>query len=274
MGIRGFFSSIVSGGGGGTPTGAQFVGLQNVGTKLNTILSTLFNTTPAVAASPVITAMMPENAAVLTTQLVSGTGQVSVNEAEQLSTVLDATGSTKEVPAGKIVQIKYDLTGTYGAASATNVTVSGSAWASSANAAGLHNGTNATHNGAASAQDAYLNFAWPSFPNKSDADLVISAVSLNFYFQQAGTILNNGGLTLYWGTTTNQAANTIANFTGNQNSSVTPYSVDLFAAGITTWTQLATLGARIRGTLAALSGATQSVDAVELVVTASATQLP
>lgn len=197
----------------------------------------------------------------------TGTASAQVGPAPAAQTVMALAPAP--ISEGEKQTVYVNLTGTYGATSATNTTVSGSAWASSGNATGAHNGTMSTHNGNVTAQHAYLTFAFPTYPDKTG--LTITAAKLRFWSSQGGTALNNGGLRYTYGTAANPDLNTVSDATGNVDHTVTPFEVDLFAAGYTTWAQLEAIQARIRGTLAAGTAlVTQSADAVEIVVTATA----
>lgn len=202
----------------------------------------------------------------------SGTVKPAQTPGLSLLSLFSATDTAKATPGFELVQTKVDLAGTYGATTATNTTVSGNAWTSTANAQGVHNGTMSTHNGTIGAQHAYLTFAFPTFPNKSA--LTITSAKLRFYARQAGTVGGNGGLRFTWGTAANPDLNTVADNTGNVDYTSTPFEVDLLAAGITTFALLETVVARIRGTIpAAAATVTQDCDAVELVVAATRTDL-
>lgn len=201
------------------------------------------------------------------TPLVSGSASAPVAPAPQVQTVLAL--QPVAVTEALTETVYVNLAGTYGASTATNSTVSGNAWTTTANATGTHNGTISGHNGAIAAQDASLSFTFPTFPNKSG--LTVTAAKLRFYASQGGTALNNATLEFARGTAANPAATFIVGFTTNVDFTTTPYEVDLFAAGFTTFASLENFGCRIRGAInAAGATVTQAVDAVELVVTATA----
>jgi hypothetical protein len=224
---------------------------------------------PAVGITPTpVAAVVPVTPAEGLTSSVEGSVSAPIAPAPALSSVL----ALQPAPISEGVQqtVFITLNGTYGAESATNTTEAGSAWSNTGNAVGAHNGTLASHPGnALSAQTARLAFQFPSFPNKTG--LTITAVKLRFYARQAGTVLGNGGLQFYRGTAAVPNQTLIVTETGNVDYLTTPYEVDLFALGITTWAQLDDLAATIRGNLAAGAAlVTQDADAVELLVTATA----
>lgn len=220
----------------------------------------------AISQAPTGAVSIVRPAPALTPQ-VSGSALADVAPAPQLQTVM--TLQAVPVAPGPQLSTYLNLAGTYGAESATNVVEAGTAWSNPGNAVGTHNGTMASHPGAVSAQTSRLHFQFPNFPNKTG--LTITAAKLRFYARQGGTALNNGGLQYYRGTAAVPNQTLLASFDANVDHTTTPYEVDLFALGYTTFASLDDLGAAIRGTLAGGAvSVTQDADAVELVVTANA----
>ena len=249
-------------------TGANFVGLQNVGVKLSTLLTSLAPANVGVKMNSVLTALVPESVGIATSQLVSGTSLASLSEAEQLTSLYNNTSLGADVPAAKIVQIQYDLTHTAGGTSQT----SAGSWTNGANALGKHDGTNATNaNTLTVAASGALVLSYASQANRTP--LTISSVNLMFYGSYSPGLTSPCTYTIDYsldgGTnwTTYISRTTAATFSGT--------ALDITAAVAGDWTKLTNL--KVRHTLTGVASATPStasVDAVELVVVASSTQVP
>lgn len=210
-----------------------------------------------------------EAAGIVLTHLVSGTVRPLQVAGIALTSRLDAGGAgTRNVPGMKIRRIQFDLTHRRGANAQAGT---GDAWTNPGNAIdgtdGKHNGTVATRAGQVlSATDGTLTLDYPNFANKST--MTITSVKLHFYVQQAGTVLNNGGLILRDGATV------LETITGDVNSLTTPRTFDVTAAH-TTWASLDSLQSVVRANLGIGTNlVTCSVDAVELEVVATETQTP
>lgn len=257
----------------GVGSAVNWLAQTRAGVALSVVLSAIVGTVGvgvALALSAVTATVGYVTSGVSLALSLTGSTLASLGSGVSLSAApTTASPVASQTPAFEVVRFTVGLTGTYGAtAAATNV--SGTVWANPANASGTRNGTVSTHNGALSAQHAYLTFTYPTFPNKSS--LTVTSAVLRFYVNQGGTVANNGLLRLTWGTTANPDTTNVLELTGNGDYLTTPFEVNLFAAGLTTFAQLETVAARVRGILAAgAATVTQSVDAVELVVTATRT---
>jgi len=202
---------------------------------------------------------------------VSGTVRPTVQGGPQLGARLDAKPAVTLQRGLELVHTKIDLTGTYGAASAVNTTVSGAAWTNPTNAQGAKNGTLSSHAGSAtSAQDAHLTFTPPAVTGK-DA-LTLTKVEAWFWISQTGTTLANGNLRLWTGTAANPEAVLHLTTTGNIDNLTTPLVYDI-TSRFSTWASLSDFRARVRHTSTLGQTHTGNVDAVELVVTATRTDL-
>lgn len=179
-----------------------------------------------------------------------------------------AAPTIAQAPAFDLVRATYDLTHLSGSNAATNT--GAHAWTNPANAQGVNNGTMATAAGDLTASRNYvLTLNYADFRSKDD--LVITAARLRFYARQDGTSLNNGNLIYKWSTASTGTV-TALTIAANADHTVTPYVVDLFAAGVTTWADLDTLAASVSLVLpSATNLVNASVDAVTLEVIASRT---
>lgn len=218
-----------------------------------------------VAVSQVGTLLTPTTPGISITSTVSGTIKPPVTPGVALTQIASMT--TPQTPAAKIVHIKYDLVATNGSNAATST--GAQAWPSIANAQGRRDGVYAQAQGSlTAAQDFTARLAYAAQANKTA--LTITAVKLNYYYVlNSLTSTMNRTLRATWtGGTYNSGA-----FTATQDDrSVTPFTVDLFALGVTDWTKINSLVAFVDSH--ANSGAvsdTCQLDAVELVITATQT---
>lgn len=249
-------------------TGAQFAGLVTGGVKVSNLLQTLTAVNGGFKVNTLaVLITMPLQPGTAVSTFSSGTVTAGTNPAPKVSSLLDNTGTVVDKPAAEVVQITYNLTGTYGATG-----TGGSGFTNPANATGPKNGTTATHAGSATAtSSATLQLTYPSFPNKTD--LVITNVTAKLYYSQAGTTLANG--VLAYTVRKGGVAGTVlqsGNETGNVDFTTTPKTFDL-TASFTTWADLATFAAVFTHNTPALNTCSCAIDAVELVVTASHTQI-
>jgi hypothetical protein len=206
-------------------------------------------------------------AGISTALTVSGSVLQSVRPGFTTSSVLTMTTPPAQTPAFDVVRLTVDLTGTYGAATQSG----GSGFTNPTNALGAHNGVSATHAGAATSSPASLQLAYPSFPNKDS--LTITSVIAKVYYNQTGTTLNNGVLacSLLKGGAAGTIVASVSD-TGNVDFMTTPRSFDV-TSSFTTWADLATFAAVFTHNTPAANFGACAIDAVELVVTATRTDL-
>ncbi len=204
-------------------------------------------------------------AAVTVTPFAEGTVKPALAPSVAVATV--ATAQVAAATAGlELVQTRYDLTATRGASTATNA--GGNAYSNPTNAQGLANGTLASGAGNALGARSYrLDLAFPTITGKEE--LTITAAELRFYISQTGTALNNGGMTIGWGSTSRTYAQTNA-FPADVNHLTTPIVVPITGVPLT-WAELATVVARVNHVTAVLNTSTVNIDAVHLVVNATRT---
>lgn len=177
------------------------------------------------------------------------------------------TPAARLAAGGAVTRIKWDVESRRGA----NAQV-GSAgdWQNPANAQGFPNGGYATMTGDLLAtRSGTIHLTFPDFLDKRDLD--VQAVELRLHYAIANTLLGNGNLTWEW--RVNGGAWTSL---GTQNTNVdqlaSPRVVPL--PTVTSWADVATVEARVTGStpiLASLPPLQYTVDAAELVVTASLT---
>lgn len=179
-------------------------------------------------------------------------------------------GTSKQGTGGKIVQTTYSLAGTYGCTSAAISHPSGSTdWLTPNNAIGIHDSVNATISGQLlSAVDALLTLSYATLPNK--ASLTITNVQVVYYFTFTPSILGGASLALRHsinGGTTYTLDTTILT-----TSSL--YTKDITAEIAGNWDNLQNFKTQLEF-IAALADSTTvaTCDAVELVITANATQI-
>lgn len=179
---------------------------------------------------------------------------------------------TQQVPAFDIVQITYNFTTRVGADAAANLGPDN--WTNPNNATGLNgsgNGNATSAGEALNARTRSLQLGYPNFPNKGP--LTISTVRLHFYVEQAGTALNNGDLRLRYNV--GGGLVTLETITGNVSNLNSPRTFDITAAVGGSWTNLDALIAQVEHrTDAAENLITAAVNAVEVEIISSATQIP
>lgn len=182
-------------------------------------------------------------------------------------TVLTTT-STQQAAGGRVVQITYNLTGTYPVGTAAST----GSWTNPTNAQGVHNGTNATNaNTVTVAASGVLTMTYAAQANKTG--LAITNVTLNGYWGNAAGVTapctylieySIDGAT--WTTLQTGSASVTA------ASPTTATNVTALIAG--SWANVSSF--RVRATYTGAASATPStlsVDAFELVVTANTTQV-
>lgn len=250
---------------------AQWKPTQAIAAAISTMLRWLGNESVAVSItqSPV-SITVPNAAAVALTGLASGSNTASERVAAQISTVADL-GKFSTAPAAKIVQIKYDLTGTYGATSAAASHPSGSTdWSNPSNATGNPNASNATvASSLTAAVDAILTLSYAALPNKTA--LTITQVQVKFTASLTKSALGTPSLALRY-SLNGTSYTTLQTITA---SNAGPFTFDITAAVGGNWTNLQTLKAQLEFTSATGdTGSSATCDAVEFIITASTTQVP
>lgn len=163
-----------------------------------------------------------------------------------------------------------NFTGTRTIGSATNIGPDN--WTNVTNAQGSPNGSNATRSGQAlAATDAQIRGVIDDINTTKDV-LTIDQVRLLFYVQQAGTTLNNGGLSLEWRIGSSGGWTNLATYTNNQNFLSTPDAHDI-TGSISSWGNIRDIEVRVRFQVAlGTTLVNAACDAVELVVDASFTE--
>lgn len=187
-----------------------------------------------------------------------------------LSHATRATVSPVPAPAGvDILQVTYDVDGSYGANAVVETAVAGRTdWASDANATGPFNGTLATIAGnALGARGGQLEFDYVDFPNKDS--LTITSCVVDFHVRQAGTVGDNGDLRLK--IDTGSGFVTVASFAGNVSNLVAPRTFDI-SGSISVFSDLNALRTAVSFESGVAELQTADVDAVVLRVTATATE--
>lgn len=175
---------------------------------------------------------------------------------------------TPLTPACSIVRVVYNLTKRSGADSVAETAVGGRTdWASDANAAGIHNGSNATFVGnALGARGGQLELSYPNSLGKSD--LTITSATLYFYGSVSGTVLNNADVQLKYDIGAGFV--TLETITGNADFSVTPKVHDISAA-LNTWAEFDALRAAVSASAALGETWSATLDAVEIEILANRT---
>lgn len=253
------------------PTAANFVVQPKPGFSLVNALSLRALETAGLTVKEFLAGVSSQIPGILITRSVSGESSAPVGLGLFNQEITLEGNGELDAPAAEIVQVTYDLVGGYGASSAVATAVTGTNWQNPNNATGTANGTLASHAGTISAQDAYLVFAWPAMAAGKET-LTITKVELLWYYSQTGTVLNNGNLRLYFGTSTNSAQNIVATITADSSTLGNPRITDI-TNQVNTWAGIADLRARVRHTQAAGETPTANVDAVVLRVTATATDI-
>lgn len=152
-------------------------------------------------------------------------------------------------------QRNYDM----GSNSVTQTGVTGTGWTSITNAQGLHNGTNASFAGSATAAQAgTLNLAYADIPDWTTFGFTLVSANLDFYTTQAGTTLGNGGLAHKY--SVGGGTITLATFTGNVTNAPATYDI---TSAITNQTTLNALTAYVSETTTIANLTTATCDAVE-----------
>lgn len=196
-----------------------------------------------------------------------------LNPAPQLNVVATNNEAASEIPAQRILQAKFDLTHRSGSNAVTQVAFAGRTdWLNLANAQGIHDATSASLSAnLSSGQGGRLKLAYADFPNKSS--LTITTVKMYIYAQSTGTMGATDGIVFYsWDGTTETAQLTKNGLISDFNFLTTPFVADV-SSTINTWAKLDAFEARIDAILAIASLASFSVDAIELEVIATATQI-
>lgn len=184
-------------------------------------------------------------------------------------------GYAKQVTAARIVQITYGLVGTYGAATATSAAATGAQWAAPTNAQGVKNTTMATLTQGgllAAANNSTLTMAYAALAGKSGV-LTLESAKIRFWVRQTLGLLQ--ACSCDFSVSTNGGSNYAQVYVNAAafDFTVTPFEY-VFPAGVT-WADLNALRTKIHATqAAAASSGVVSIDAVELIVTATTTQVP
>lgn len=263
MGLR--LVGRITGVGGGGETNYRRSVTAGVAASQIATLRAASTTAAAAVSNTLVTLLTPVVAGVAATQSVSGSTQVLVTSSVETDVVLNASG-VNLTSSMELVQATWGLVATRGSNAATST--GSNAFTNPTNAQGLANGTLASGAGDALGARSYqLNLAYPAFVNKTE--LTITAAELQFYISQTGTALNNGGMTIGWSSTSRAYAQTNA-FPADVNYLTTPLVVPVTGVPLT-WTEMASIVARVNHVTAALNTSTANVDAVHLVVTASRT---
>ena len=186
--------------------------------------------------------------------------------ADNLSSGVAAAPVTEH--AAKITQITYGLVRHGGANSAV---VGGSGWANTANAAGARNGTVATFTGnVAAIRNGFITLGYAD-PSGKD-ELAISRVELIFYFRIAGAIAGAAIVQLRYA---HDGVNytTVETRTSNEDHLVAGHVLDVTADRAWTWAMLALLTTRVTAISDIGETWTCDLDAVEVRITASKTDV-
>lgn len=142
----------------------------------------------------------------------------------------------------------------------------GAGWSNDANAAGVTNGTNATFAGSlTSAQAGTLVLNYRDFPDEGLAAYTITNVRLRFYSTQSGTVLGNGTLNHRYRLGAG-AWVILETFTADKAVALSEYNL---TGTITTWAQLDSLAAGANFSTALANVSTGTLDAIELIITAT-----
>jgi hypothetical protein len=165
-----------------------------------------------------------------------------------------------------ITRISYVYVGTKWIATASSIGTD--AWTNITNAQGAANGSSATRAGQVlNPTSSQMRCQYESVGLKEE--LTLEAVELRFHVAQAGTILNNGGLSLDYRLSNAGAWTNLVTYANNQNFIASPVVFDMSAIA-NTWAKVKLLETRVAVTLGvATSGVTCSVDAVRLHLEAS-----
>jgi hypothetical protein len=172
-------------------------------------------------------------------------------------------------PAFKLTQVSYNLTRTVGGNLATLTTQNTQGWTNPNNAISGTNGridsVNATFTGnVLAARNGTILLDYANLVNKTE--LIISSVKLRFYFQTAGTVLNNADVQLKWNK--GGADISLATITGDTNASVTPNEYDI-TSQIASWSDLDNLQTKVLCDSAVSENWTCKLDAIEVEIIAS-----
>jgi len=222
---------------------------------------------PAVALRHLIALRVPALPAVLVTQRATGSPRVATLPA-LLVRSRAALAIAPEKPALDLVQVKYDLTQTKGANAQAGT---GSAWTSPANATGRKNGVNATIAGDALAvRDGTLTLDYADTVGKATSGLAITSATLKFYVSLTTTAVPNEHLILSWGK--GNTATQLVDIAASSNDLAAGRSFDI-TAGIASWADIDSLKTAVRFTSAIASTGSAALDAVELVILATVTDL-
>lgn len=174
-------------------------------------------------------------------------------------------GRPPAVSAPVLKEIRWALTSTQPALTAGNAGSGNNAFTNPSNGTGKRNGTVATHTGQAlSATDATLQLTHPTMPNKSS--LTITQVLVRYYVRQSGTTLNNGSMSVSF---KGVAKGT---FTGDVDYLTTPFEVDVTSQIGGSWANLQSATSAVQHVTSVAQLHTVTVDAVEIIVTASMVQ--
>ena len=256
----------VSGGGGSV----NFATSATQGQAVTGVLKALTAVTPGLTANALglagkATPAHTTGASVVTSA--TGTSKPSTTPGIGVGVVL-VPSRTAATSGAELVRLKYDLTRTNGSNAATST--GAQPFPNPVNSQGLRDTVTSNAVGSATAAQSFtMRLAYPA-PSGKD-DLTITAVRLDFYLNHSSTLANTRRtLRATWtgGTYTSGAVGVAL------DALTVPITVNLFALGVTTWAQVASLVSFVDlVTDAAAINVGLNLDAVVLVVTATRTDL-
>jgi hypothetical protein len=252
--------------------GVNYLFKNKAGIKIQTIFKAIigFNVAGIKISQAPFRLLIKQNPAFKIITFVNGFSKKEMlNAGIKVVTSVSGLFRPTQKPAFKLTQVSYNLTRTVGGNLATLSTTNTQGWTNPNNAISGTNGrrdaVNSTFAGNLLAtRNGTILLDYDNLVNKSE--LIISSVKLRFYFQTAGTVLNNADVQLKW----NKGGGDIslATITGNLNASVTPNEYDI-TSEILSWSDLDNLRTKVLCDSTVGETWTCNLDAIEVEIIAS-----
>jgi hypothetical protein len=183
-----------------------------------------------------------------------------------VGSVLTQISKPPSNPGIAITRVSYEYVGTKWVGTASDI--GSDAWSNLSSAEGAADGSSATRAGQTlSTTSSLMRCQFQTISGKDD--LTLDKIELKFYVAQAGTLLNNGGLSLDYRVGSVAAWTNLITYTDNQNFLSSPVVFDMTAL-VGTWANSKIVEVRIGAALPiAGQGITCSVNAADLHLEAS-----
>jgi hypothetical protein len=253
--------------------GVNYLFKNKAGIKIQTIFKAIigFNVAGIKISQAPFRLLMKQNPAFKIRTFASGFSKKEIiNAGIKVVTSVSGLFRPTQRPAFKLTQVSYNLIRTVGGNLATLTTPNTQGWTNPNNAIsgtnGRRDGVNATFTGnVLAARNGTISLDYANLVKKSE--LTISSVKLRFYYQTAGTVLNNGDTRLYF-TLDGINFNILAQIAGDKNVSVVPDEFNI-TSSISSWNDLDNIVCGVICVSAVAETWTCNLDAIEVEIIAS-----